>query len=157
MRKFNKKNIIITSPMDGVVTSVSKLSDPVFSEDILGKGIAIKPASGIVKAPAKAVVVQMFDTGHAVSLLTDSGVELLIHVGIDTVKLKGKNYTKHKTNDESVGPGDIMIEFDADAISAEGYDTATPVVVCNPFAFKDIFFAPEGNIKAGDPLIAIKT
>ena len=154
---FNSKNIIIAAPMDGVVIPVSKLSDPVFSENILGHGVAIKPASGYVKAPAKAVVSQMFSTGHAVSLLTDSGVELLIHVGIDTVQLKGNHYKILKNNDEKVDIGDILMEFDADAISADGYDTVTPVVVCNMYAYKDISFAPEGYIKAGEPLITIKT
>ena len=156
MFKFGKRSIIIASPLDGAVVSVSELSDPVFSEDVLGRGIAIKPDSGCVRAPAKAVVSSMFDTGHAVSLLTDSGVELLIHVGIDTVELKGNHYTKYKANDESVDTGDILIEFNADAISSDGYDTVTPVVVCNPQEFKDILFAPRGRIKAGDPLITIK-
>ena len=154
---FGKKNIVIASPMNGAVISVSELSDPVFSEDVIGRGIAIRPDSGYVKAPAKAVVSQMFDTGHAVSLVTDSGVELLIHVGIDTVELKGNHYTKHRNNDESVDTGDILIEFNVGAISADGYDTVTPIVVCNPHEFKDILFAPEGYIRAGDPLITIKT
>ena len=143
--------------MDGTVIAVSKISDPVFSEDVLGRGIAIKPDSGCVVAPAKAVVSQMFDTGHAVSLLTDRGVELLIHVGIDTVELKGKHYTKLKNNNENVEPGDILIYFDAAAIYEDGYDTVTPVVVCNPQDYRDISFAPEGDIKAGEPLIMIKT
>ena len=153
---FRKKGISIASPMDGVVVPVSELSDPVFKEDILGRGVAVKPESGSVKAPAKAVVSQMFDTGHAVSLLTDSGVELLIHVGIDTVKLKGAHYTICKSNGEDIDTGDVLMEFDAAAISAEGYDTVTPVVVCNPDAFKEIVFAPEGPIKAGEPLITIR-
>ena len=154
---FKKKGIVISSPLDGEVIAVSKLSDPVFKEDLLGRGIAIKPDSGCVKSPAKAVVSQMFDTGHAVSLLTDSGVELLIHIGIDTVKLKGAHYTKCKSNDENVELGDVLIEFDAAAIAADGYDTVTPVVVCNHFEFSEIVFAPEGRIKTGDPLITLKT
>ena len=153
---FGKKSIIIASPMDGAVVPVSELSDPVFSEDVLGRGIAIKPDTGYVMAPAKAVISQMFDTGHAVSLFTDSGVELLIHVGIDTVELKGSHYTKRKENEDSVDIGDILLEFDADAISADGYDTVTPVVVCNPDDFKDILFAPKGDIKTGEPLITLK-
>ena len=142
--------------MDGEVIAVSKLGDPVFRDDLLGRGIAIKPDSGCVKSPAKAVVSQMFDTGHAVSLLTENGVELLIHIGIDTVKLKGSHYTKFKGNNENVETGDLLIEFDAAAIAADGYETVTPVVVCNPFEFSEIHFAPEGPIKAGDPLIRLK-
>ena len=153
---FMKKSIIIASPMDGVVCPVTDLSDPVFSEDILGRGIAIQPSTGCVKAPAKAVISQMFDTGHAVSLLTDNGVELLIHVGIDTVKLKGRHYTVRIKNEDNVNIGDVLIEFDAAAIREEGYDTVTPVVVCNPQAFSEVFFAQPGSIKAGEPLITIK-
>ena len=152
---LGKKNIIVASPIDGTVVPVSELSDPVFSEDILGRGIAIKPESGCVKAPAKAFISQMFDTGHAVSLLTDNGIELLIHVGLDTIELKGNHYTKKRENGESVDTGDILIEFDVDAISAAGYDTVTPIVVCNPHEFKDVRFAPKGYIKAGEPLITI--
>jgi PTS system beta-glucosides-specific IIC component len=156
MLGFKKKDITIVSPMIGTVVSVAHISDPVFNENVLGRGIAIKPVAGFVCAPAKAIVSQMFETGHAVNLLTDSGVELLIHVGIDTVKLKGRHYTILKKNNENVKTGDILIKFDAAAISAEGFETITPIVVCNPDAFSEIIFAPEGPIITGDPLITIK-
>ena len=153
---FGKKRIVvITSPMNGDVVRVSKVNDSVFSEDVLGRGIAIRPDSGRVVAPSKATVIQMFETGHAVTLLIDSGVELLIHVGIDTVKLKGRHYVIHKNSGESVNAGDVLMEFDAAGISAEGFDTITPVVVCNPDDFSEISFAPEGPIKEGEPLITI--
>ena len=155
---FGKKSKIIeiTSPLDGTVVPVSELSDPVFSDDILGKGVAVLPDGKRIVAPADALVTMMFDTGHAVSLETDSGVELLIHVGIDTVKLKGEHYTIHTKTDDKVKAGDILMEFDAQAISADGYETVTPVVVCNPDNFKSITFAPKGPIKEGQPLITIK-
>ena len=154
---INKKsNIVIASPVSGTVVPVSELSDPVFSDDILGRGIAIKPGSGSVLAPADATISLMFDTGHAVSLVTDDGVEVLIHVGIDTVKLKGLHFTKHINNEDRVKTGDLLVEFDGAAIISDGYDTATPVVVCNPDDFKKIEFAEAGPIKAGDPLITIK-
>ena len=153
---FKSKKIIIPSPLDGKVVPVNKLSDPVFSDDILGKGIAVIPADDRITAPADALITMMFDTGHAVSLETDDGVELLIHVGIDTVKLKGTHFTIHKNTDDKVKAGDILMEFDATAISAEGYDTVTPVVVCNPDKFKSVSFPAEGPIKVGDPLITIK-
>ena len=153
---LKSKQIEIPSPLDGKVVPVTGLSDPVFSDDILGKGIAVLPDSGRIIAPVDALITMMFDTGHAVSLETDSGVELLIHVGIDTVKLKGSHYTIHKSTDEKVKAGDILMEFDAQAIIEEGYETVTPVVVCNPDSFKSISFAPEGSIKEGEPLIKIK-
>jgi len=153
---LKSKKIEIPSPVDGNVVLISKLSDPVFADDILGKGIAVMPESGRITAPTDALITMMFDTGHAVSLETDTGVELLIHVGIDTVKLKGTHYTICKNTDERVKAGDLLIEFDAQAISTDGYETVTPVVVCNPDAFKSISFAPEGPIKAGETLITIK-
>ena len=157
MLGFGKKRVVIGAPMDGVVVSASKINDPVFSEDVLGRGIAIRPESSHVTAPGKATVIQMFATGHAVSLLTDSGVELLIHVGIDTVKLKGRHYRIRKNSGESVNVGDILMEFDAEGISVDGFDTTTPIVVCNPDDFSDISFASEGPIKEGEPLITIKS
>jgi len=153
---FKSKKIIIPSPLDGKVVPVAGLSDPVFSDDILGKGIAVIPDGNCITAPVDALITMMFDTGHAVSLETDDGVELLIHVGIDTVKLKGAPFTIHKATDDKVKAGDILMEFDAEAISAEGYETVTPVVICNPDNFKSISFAGEGPIKAGETLITIK-
>ena len=153
---FGKKRIVvIASPMNGDVVPVSKINDPVFSEDVLGRGTAVRPGSDHVSAPCKATIIQMFETGHAVNLLTDSGVELLIHVGIDTVKLKGRHYAIHKNSGESVNAGDILMELDAACINAAGFDTVTPIVVCNPDDFSDISFAPEGPIKEGEPLITI--
>jgi len=155
---LSKKSIVISSPFDGTVVSLSKVSDPVFSQEILGPGIAVMPDSAdsvCVKAPCKATVDQMFETGHAANLLTDDGVQLLIHVGIDTVKLKGQHYTIVKNSGEKVSTGDILMKFDGAAISKEGFDTVTPVVVCNPDDFKNLTFAKEGAIKAGEPLITI--
>ncbi|MCL2018797.1 MAG: PTS glucose transporter subunit IIA [Oscillospiraceae bacterium] len=155
---FGKKSNITTiaSPMNGTVIPLSEINDPVFSQGILGPGIAIKPESGCVLAPCNAVIEQMFETGHAVSLLTDDGLQLLIHVGIDTVKLKGMYYTIVKNSGEKVNKGEVLMEFDAAAISAEGFDTVTPVVVCNPDDFGKLSFAKEGTVKAGDMLITAR-
>ncbi|GHV47502.1 hypothetical protein FACS189499_05130 [Clostridia bacterium] len=151
-----KKELIIVSPLDGVVVPVGQVSDQTFSEDILGKGVAIRPSVGVVKAPADAEIAMMFETGHAVSLTTDSGADILIHVGLDTVQLKGEHYTAHKANGDRVKTGDKLMTFDMEAIAAKGYDIVTPVVVCNPDSFAEIRFAEEGEIHAGEPLIFIK-
>ncbi|MDR2572109.1 MAG: PTS glucose transporter subunit IIA [Oscillospiraceae bacterium] len=153
---FKAKKIEIPSPLDGNVVPISELSDPVFSDDILGKGIAVIPSGGRIISPADALITMMFDTGHAVSLETDSGVELLIHVGIDTVKLKGEHYTICKQTEDRVKTGDVLMKFNAQAISDSGYETVTPVVICNPDSFKTISFAPKGPIKEGETLITIK-
>ena len=153
---LSKKSIVIGAPMDGYVMPASRLKDPVFRENALGCGIAIKPVSGCVRAPAKAVVCQMLEKGNAFNLYTDSGVELLIHVGYDTDGFSESYCTVYKDDEESVELGDILMEFDADAISAEGYDAITPVVVRNPYDFREIAFVPEGYVKTGDPLITIR-
>ena len=153
---LTKKSITIKAPVSGAVIQVSKLNDPVFKENILGQGIAILPDANRVVAPADGVVSQMFTTGHAVSVLTDSGVELLIHIGIDTVELKGKHYTKRKESGDIIKTGDVLIQFDLESIAGEGFETVTPIVVCNPDEFADISFASEGTVKEGDVLITIK-
>ena len=155
MFKLGKKSILISSPTDGMVMSLSKVGDPVFSQGILGPGVAVKPDSGYMKAPCKATIEQMFETGHAASLLTDSGVQLLIHVGIGTVNLKGRHYRIVKNSGEKVDKGDILVEFDREAINAEGFDTVTPIIICNPDDFESISFAKDGPIKVGEALITI--
>lgn len=133
-----KAPIQIFAPVAGQVVPISQVSDPTFGQEILGKGVAIRPSEGKVFAPCDATVDLMFDTGHAVSLVCDSGVELLIHVGLDTVALKGQHYTIHAHNGDKVKTGDLLIEFDPQAIAAAGYDTITPVVICNSGDFASI-------------------
>ena len=119
------------SPVSGTVVPVRQVSDPTFSDELLGKGIAVKPTDGKVLAPCDATVDMMFETGHAVSLVADFGAEILIHVGLETVGLKGKYFTICASTGDKVKKGDVLIEFDLAGIEAEGYDTVTPMVVCN--------------------------
>lgn len=128
---FGKKTDGIYAPVAGQAVAIQEVNDPTFSEEMLGKGIAIKPSAGKVVAPCDASVDMMFETGHAVSLMADCGAEILIHVGLDTVNLKGKHFTVHAKNGDKVKKGDLLMEFDPEAIAAEGYDIITPVVICN--------------------------
>lgn len=121
----------VYAPVAGEAVPISQVSDPTFGEEILGKGVAFLPTEGKIFAPCDATVDLMFDTGHAVSLVADHGAEILIHVGLDTVKLKGEHYTVHAKNGDKVKKGDLLIEFDVAAISAAGYDVITPMVICN--------------------------
>lgn len=130
--------IQVYAPVAGEVVPISEVSDPTFGQEILGKGLAIKPAEGKVFAPCDGKVDMMFETGHAVSLVSAGGAEILIHVGLDTVELKGKHYTVHAHNGDKVKKGDLLIEFDVEAIKAEGYDVITPVVICNSDDFSTI-------------------
>lgn len=130
--------IVILAPVEGEVVPVTQVSDPTFSEEILGKGVAIKPARGRVVAPVSGEVSLMFDTGHAVSIVSDDGAEVLVHVGLDTVGLKGQFYTAHVKTGDRIKAGDLLIEFDMEGISGAGYQVITPVVVCNSGDFSQI-------------------
>lgn len=152
---FGKKLDEIGAPVAGEAVASSEVNDPTFGEEMLGKGMAIKPASGRVVAPCDATVDMMFETGHAVSLTTETGVEMLIHVGIDTVNLQGKHYTVHCAAGDQVKKGQLLIEFDKDAIAAEGYDTVTPVVVCNSDDFATFETVTGKTVAEGDAVIKL--
>lgn len=147
--------IQVFAPVAGEAVPISQVSDPTFGEEILGKGVAIKPSEGKIFAPCDGKVDMMFETGHAVSLVSDGGAEILIHVGLDTVELKGKHYTIHAHNGDEVKKGDLLIEFDPEAITAEGYDVITPVVICNSDAYKDIR-PHSGTVAPGDLLLELE-
>lgn len=126
-----KKDNGIYAPMAGRAVPVSEVPDPTFSSGMLGSGIAIIPTDGKVFAPCDATVDMMFTTGHAVSLVADSGAEILIHVGLETVRLGGKGFTVHAQNGQKVSKGQLLMEADLEAITAAGLNTITSVVICN--------------------------
>lgn len=126
-----KDIIVVFSPLPGQSVEMSEVNDPTFSEELVGRGVAIKPAEGRVVSPVDGVVSMIFETGHAVVLASSGGVEVLIHVGLDTVKLKGRHFTAHVKKGDEVKRGDLLIEFDMPAIESEGFDLITPVVVTN--------------------------
>ena len=152
---FGKKLDELGAPVAGEAVASSEVNDPTFAEEMLGKGMAIRPSSGRVVAPCDATVDMMFETGHAVSLTTETGVEMLIHVGIDTVNLQGKHYTVHCQAGDKVKKGQLLIEFDKDAIAAEGYDTITPVVVCNSDDFATFKTTVGKTVAEGDTVIEL--
>ncbi|MCL2843540.1 MAG: PTS glucose transporter subunit IIA [Oscillospiraceae bacterium] len=157
MLEPRKKETVIQifAPMSGTVVAMAQVDDPIFSQEMLGKGVAIRPTDGRVTSPVTGTVSQMFDTGHAVALTSDDGVEILIHVGLDTVTLKGVHYTAYAKQGDKVSIGDILIECDLDAISASGFDTITPVAICNSDDFAS-FHMPTGNlICAGDEMMRL--
>lgn len=146
--------IVIAAPVTGEAVPLSEVSDPTFGEEILGKGAAIRPTEGKVYAPFDGTVDMMFETGHAINLISDDGVELLIHVGLDTVKLKGEHYTAHVQNGDKIQRGQLLLEFDPAAIAAAGYDVITPVVVCNTADFTAV--TPHlGSVTHGDALLTL--
>lgn len=147
--------IVVLAPVEGVAVPVSEVSDPTFGEEILGKGVAIKPANGRVVSPVDGKVDTMFDTGHAVSITSKDGTEVLIHVGLDTIKLKGEFYKTYVKNGDIVKQGDLLIEFDISGITGAGYEVITPVVICNSDAYSQ-FEPVTGPVKELDELIRLK-
>ena len=121
----------LCAPVKGRVIPIEEVSDPTFAEKILGDGAAVVPETGLVVSPSDAVVETVFETNHAISLTTGNGAEILIHIGIDTVKLKGNHFKAMVKNGDKVKMGQPLIEFDIDKIKAAGYDTTTMLVVTN--------------------------
>ena len=119
------------APMAGAAVSVTEVPDPTFAEGMLGNGIAIIPTEGKVCAPCDATVDMMFTTGHAVSLIAESGAEILIHVGLETVSLEGKPFKVHVASGDKVKKGQLLMEVDLEAVKAAGLNTITPMLVCN--------------------------
>lgn len=148
--------IVIGAPVSGKLVSIKEVSDPTFSEEILGKGAAVIPSDGKVYAPADGVISTIFPTGHAAAVTTDSGVEILIHVGLDTVKLDGKHFTIHASEGQKVKKGDLLLEADLEQIKAEGYDIITPVIVCNSDEFSEIGMMEPGEVSRGADILKLQ-
>jgi len=157
-QKLSKKenNIIqIGCPIEGEVVSIKEVNDPTFSQEMLGKGIAIKPSKGRVVAPIDGEIAMIFETKHAVSMLTEQGAEILIHIGLDTVKLKGENFNSYVKAGDKVKAGDLLIEFNKEKISQAGYDTITPMVICNSFEYAQVNQTTLGDIQELTSVIEI--
>ena len=121
----------VDSPLTGQIIPLSEVNDPVFSSEAMGKGCAVIPLEGKVFAPFDGTIVGLLDSHHAVGMESENGIEILIHVGMDTVKLGGKHFTCHIEDGQQVKKGQLLLEFDMDAIKAEGYEIVTPVIITN--------------------------
>lgn len=140
----NKDNVIVNSPIKGIIINQNEINDAAFSTGAMGKGVGILPTDGKVYAPFDGKVSALFPTGHAIGLTSkETGTELLIHVGLDTVKLDGKYFKTHTSQNDVVTAGDLLIEFDLDAIKKEGFDVTTPVLVTNVDSNKTIDFVEK--------------
>jgi len=143
------------SPLCGKMINLEDVKDDAFSNKILGEGVAVIPSEGKVYSPCDGYAEKVFDTGHAVNLVSDSGCEILIHIGIDTVKLAGKYFEVHIKDGQKIRKGDLLISFDIAAIKKEGYDVTTPVVICNSDDYERIEPVAGENISAGEKILAL--
>jgi PTS system beta-glucosides-specific IIC component len=149
------KNVILC-PLEGRIIPLKEVPDEVFAEEVMGKGVAIIPEKGILFSPVKGRVDSVADAKHAIVLVSENSAEIVIHIGIDTVALKGAPFSLLVKAGDQVEPGDILIKFDIGAIRAAGFSTASPVLVVNSDRFGGLVFAPAGPAKPGDILITLQ-
>ncbi|GAS83347.1 PTS beta-glucoside transporter subunit EIIBCA [Paenibacillus amylolyticus] len=146
----------VFSPITGEVKPLSEVPDPAFSEEIMGKGFAIQPSEGRVVSPINGTVFSLSKSGHAIGLVSDTGAEMLIHIGIDTVKLKGQFFSPKVQAGAKVAVGDVLMEFDREQIEKAGYTTITPVIITNMHQYESIESAGRTTIKEKDLLFTAK-
>lgn len=152
----DKISVLISSPLTGKAIPMKEVPDDTFAAEVLGKGMAVLPDEGKVVAPCEAEVTALFDTKHAIGLTTKDGVELLIHVGINTVELGGKYYEAHVAEGDKVEPGQLLVTFDIAEIQNAGYNVTTPVIVTNSDDYKAVEGVAQGTVKIMESLVKVE-
>ncbi|HCM12314.1 MAG TPA: PTS glucose transporter subunit IIA [Lachnospiraceae bacterium] len=154
---FSKKDeIIIQSPVQGEACEITQVNDATFRDKLLGEGIAIRPSTGRVVAPVNGMIAILFETKHACTIVSDQGTEILIHIGLDTVNLKGKYYKAYVKDGDKVKAGDLILEFDMDKIKEAGYDLITPVVICNSADYSKIQTFSGNQVQELEPIMSLQ-
>lgn len=153
--KGKEKGNVIYAPCKGKVVPLTEVPDPTFSEKLLGDGFAVIPTEGKVYAPTDAEVTMVFDTLHAITLTSSQGAEILIHIGLDTVTLKGAPFTAHVAAGDKVKKGDLLMDVDLDKIKEAGLNTITPVLICNTDDYEKISLQKEGDVLLDEAVLKI--
>ena len=154
--KGEKKAIVLYSHLNGAVVPLEEVEDEAFSSKILGEGVAVEPTEGKLYAPCDGKVEMVFDTKHAINIVSDSGCEILLHIGIDTVKLGGECFEAHVSDGQEIKKGDLLISFDIEGIKKAGYKTTTPMIICNSDDYKSVEAIVSGEVSAKAKIIEIK-
>ncbi len=154
--KKKSKTHVLGAPAKGRAVPLSEVNDPTFSEKILGDGVAVIPEEGKIFAPADGTVEMIFDTLHAVSMTTEWGAEVLIHVGLDTVQLKGEGFEAHVKAGSQVKKGDLLLTVDLEKVKAAGYDIVTPILICNTSDYAKVEGISGRNVNAGDDILNVE-
>ncbi|PZT52979.1 beta-glucoside-specific PTS transporter subunit IIABC [Paenibacillus silvae] len=145
----------VLSPIEGTIVDLAEVPDPAFASGAMGKGIAIEPSTGRVVAPFDGTVTVAFKKKHALAVVSDSGAEILVHVGVDTVKLDGQHFISYIEEGDRVKAGDLLLEFDIEQIKAAGYHTVTPIIVTNSADYNDVIPQASGQVSSKDLLLKI--
>lgn len=150
-----KRGEILGAPIEGDAVTSAEICDAAFREEMMGKGMAIKPTSGKVYSPVDGTVALVFGTKHALSIISEGGAEILIHIGLDTVALDGAPFTIHVNPEDQVKKGDLIAEFNMEMIKAAGLDTITPIVIFNSGDYKEIIRFTGKMVKPGDEIMEL--
>lgn len=153
--KKKKTEYLLGAPAKGKAVPLTEVNDPTFSEGMLGQGVAVIPSEGKIYAPIDGEVGMVFDTLHAVSLTADCGAEVLIHVGLDTVKMNGDGFVSHVQAGDKVKKGDLLLDVDLEKVKAAGYDTITPMLICNTDDYASVEGLSGKDVEPGDDVIKI--
>ncbi|SEM55499.1 PTS system beta-glucoside-specific IIA component, Glc family /PTS system beta-glucoside-specific IIB component, Glc family /PTS system beta-glucoside-specific IIC component, Glc family [Mesobacillus persicus] len=148
-----EKNEEILSPIKGEVVSLSMVPDQLFASETMGRGVGIVPTEGRAVSPVNGVVTTLFKTKHAIGITSENGIEILIHIGMDTVQLDGKHFTAHVNQGDKVNVGDLLVEFDIEKIKAAGYQIETPIIITNSENYGEIESTNKKNVKEKDLLM----
>lgn len=153
--KRDKDTFMLYAFCNGRAVELERVEDEVFAEGMLGKGVAIEPTEGKLYSPCAGVVENVFDTNHAINIVSDFGCEILLHIGLDTVTLKGKGFDVKVKAGDRVNKGELLCEFDIDAIRRAGLKATTPMVVCNSDAYTHIEVRSGCGIHVGDSILRV--
>lgn len=156
---FGKKNdvdkeIEITSPLNGKYVKLEDIPDPVFAEKMMGEGFGVDPTDGEVVAPVAGTVMQVFPTNHAVGIKTNNGLEVLIHIGLETVAMEGKGFEGHVSEGDKVEKGDKLVTFDMDLVKSEANSTISPVIITNSDVLDSFDLKEVTDVDRADTVVA---
>lgn len=144
----------IKSPFNGKYVKLEDIPDPVFAEKMMGEGFGIEPTDGEVVSPVAGEVMQVFPTNHAIGIKTANGIELLIHIGLETVAMEGEGFTGHVSEGDSVEVGDKLVTFDMDLVKKEANSTISPVIITNSDTLKSFEIVETGDVSRGQTVVA---
>ena len=150
-----KHSTVVTAPFSGNIVPLNKVPDETFASGVLGEGIAIEPSDGLFCSPVNGTVETIAGTKHAIGFVADGGLEILVHVGLDTVKMGGDGFTGHVHSGDAVKKGDLILDIDLEKVKAAGYDTSTLVVICNTDDYEDVRELDNKEVQPGDDVIVI--
>lgn len=155
MFEKNAKIISVKAVEDGRTIPMDQVNDPTFAQQLLGPGIAIQPENGRVVAPIDGTIATVMDTKHAVCIQGEDGIEMIVHVGLDTVELQGKHYQAHIQTGDKVKAGDLLLSVDLNEIKKEGYDVTTPIVITNLSGYEIAKCLIGQQVKEGEEVIQL--